>query len=379
MIARKHRPEADIFEVLHWQEGIAGSGVAKGARLALVISALDLDAHSAAQIIALNPHTVLNAEPSYSGRFPARGPVQLVAAGIELVDDLGADILTVPNETLVHVVHGVVSVGEEVLCEGEVRTLADLSVDQQEAQGGVGEKVTALVGAAALNLRSGTAALGAAIEVPAADQVLVYVPRGGARHRELRHYLAQQQPAVIAVNGGWNEALEHGLRPQYVVLSPGHLVPQTPRRYRPKQVYLLSAPGEGDRLRPVAAQLVERGWNYLEVPTVQSATHFALALAGRFGAELIVWAGPKVSDPNADLLERSATDGAAELLLRVELAGRLVDADAVRITARPPIGAGWLVGFALAGLAALAVAVSVTVFGIDLGQMLGWFDWNGGN
>ena len=378
-MARTKRPGANDFEVLHWQPGTAGAATNKGAQLALIISVLDLDAQSAAQIIELKPHTVLNAEPSYSGRFPARGPVQLVAAGIELVDDLGADILTVPSETVVQLDQGAVTVAGEVLTEGEVRGLADLSADQQAAQGGVGEKVTALVGAAALNLRSGTAALGDEVAVARAEQALLYVPHGGSRHRELRHYLSQHQPTVIAVDGGWNEALERGLRPQYVVLSPGHLVPQIPRRYQPKNVFLLAAPGEMDRLRPVAAQLAERGWAYQEIPTGQTANHFGLALAGRSGAELIVWAGPQVTDPSADLLERSATEGAAELLLRVELAGRLVDAAAVRATARPAIGAGWLVGFAIAGLGALTVSLAVTVFGIDIAQIMGWFDWSGGN
>src|SRR5690554_8177036 len=62
-----------------------------------VIDHLDIDRVSAEALVACRPAAVLNAARSTSGRYPNLGPEILVEAGVPLVDDLGPDVLTVPE------------------------------------------------------------------------------------------------------------------------------------------------------------------------------------------------------------------------------------------------------------------------------------------
>ena len=53
---------------------------------ALVLDVLDMDRSLAASIVSAGVGAVVNVSPSYSGRFPATGPMMLVDAGIAVVD-----------------------------------------------------------------------------------------------------------------------------------------------------------------------------------------------------------------------------------------------------------------------------------------------------
>src|SRR6266508_1967363 len=58
-----------------------------------VLNAIDLDRQTAEGLVAAQVAGVVNAAVSISGRFPNLGPEILVAAGITLVDTVGAEVL----------------------------------------------------------------------------------------------------------------------------------------------------------------------------------------------------------------------------------------------------------------------------------------------
>src|SRR5512134_2347897 len=57
-----------------------------------IIDHADLDRVSAEELAESGVRVVVNVAPSLSGRFPNPGPLELVRAGVELIDAPGADL-----------------------------------------------------------------------------------------------------------------------------------------------------------------------------------------------------------------------------------------------------------------------------------------------
>src|SRR5690625_5270394 len=74
-----------------------------GAGEVAVIDHLDIDRVSAEALVACRPAAVLNAAASISGRYPNMGPEILLAAEIPLIDDLGADVMTLTEGSRVRI------------------------------------------------------------------------------------------------------------------------------------------------------------------------------------------------------------------------------------------------------------------------------------
>src|SRR5439155_610272 len=107
-----------------------------------VIDHEDLDRIAAENLVRARPAAVVNAAPSISGRYPNVGPLLLAAAGIPLVDGVGADIVDRIREG------GVLRIeGDEVWSDGEViakgtrQSLASLESEYEAAKGSLGEEL----------------------------------------------------------------------------------------------------------------------------------------------------------------------------------------------------------------------------------------------
>src|SRR6185312_11350942 len=57
-----------------------------------IIDHVDLDRVSAEALVAARVAAVINAQPSVSGRYPNLGPDRIVASGIPVLDNVGAEI-----------------------------------------------------------------------------------------------------------------------------------------------------------------------------------------------------------------------------------------------------------------------------------------------
>src|ERR1700759_4891644 len=63
-----------------------------------IIDHVDLDRVAADALVAARVAGVVNAQPSISGRYPNLGPDVLVAHGIALLDNVGADVFSAVKE-----------------------------------------------------------------------------------------------------------------------------------------------------------------------------------------------------------------------------------------------------------------------------------------
>src|SRR5919198_6089696 len=58
-----------------------------------VIDHADIDRVAAENLIRCAPSAVINAAPSFTGRYPHIGPLLIAEAGIPLIDDVGSELL----------------------------------------------------------------------------------------------------------------------------------------------------------------------------------------------------------------------------------------------------------------------------------------------
>ena len=107
-----------------------------------VIDHEDLDRIAAEGLVAAGVVAVINARPSFSGRYPNPGPLLVVAAGIPLVDDVGEDVMDRLHDGEVVAITGDdVRVGDEVVATGHRPSLEELEAGLEEARRSLGTEL----------------------------------------------------------------------------------------------------------------------------------------------------------------------------------------------------------------------------------------------
>src|SRR5882757_2823338 len=98
-----------------------------------IIDHVDLDRVAADALLAAKVVAVVNAQPSISGRYPNLGPDQLVANGIVLLDNVGAEVFAAIKEgNKVRIDGDTVYSGENPIAKGtlqDVHSIAELMAE----------------------------------------------------------------------------------------------------------------------------------------------------------------------------------------------------------------------------------------------------------
>src|SRR5277367_412615 len=84
-----------------------------------IIDHVDIDRLAADALVSAKVVAVVNAQPSISGRYPNLGPDLLVANGIVLLDNVGADVFAAVKEGMrVRIDGDILYVGEQPVAKG---------------------------------------------------------------------------------------------------------------------------------------------------------------------------------------------------------------------------------------------------------------------
>jgi uncharacterized membrane-anchored protein len=328
-----------------------------------VLSAVDLDRQTAQALVARRVAAVVNAAPSISGRFPNLGPEILVAAGIPLVDGVGADVLQLVRDgSRVRLHQGVLYAGERELTRGVAQTPESVADQMIGARSGMAAQLEAFSANTIEFLRSERTMILDGVGVPAVLVPMagrhVLVVAGGPDHADdlvrLRPYLREQRPVLVGVGEGGRALLREGRQPDLIVADPGTLDDATLRCGAQ-----LVVPADPDGHAPGADRVRDMGVSAVAFPTAASPQDMALLLAHEHGARLVVTAGVRAG--LAEFLDRGrcGTNPSA-MLTRLKLGGALVDARAVAALYRGRVSA-WVVALLLvAALLAMFAALLVT-------------------
>ncbi|NUU19889.1 hypothetical protein HP550_21810 [Cellulomonas humilata] len=332
-----------------------------------VIDHLDLDRVSAEALVACQPAAVLNAARSTSGRYPNLGPEILIEAGIPLIDDLGADVMSLTEGHRLRMVDGAVYDGETLVAEGVLQTEATVAAAMEEARAGLSVQLESFAANTMDYLRRERDLLLDGVGVPDISTVIdgrqVLIVVRGYHYKEdlvtLRPYIREYRPVLIGVDGGADAILDAGWKPDLIV---GDMDSVSDRALMCGAEVVVHAYRDGRA--PGLARVEQLDVKHVVFPATGTSEDVAMLLADDKGAELIVAVGTHAT--LVEFLDKGRSGMASTFLTRLRVGSKLVDAKGVSRLYRNRISNLQLTLLVLAGLLALGVALASTAAGQTL-------------
>lgn len=326
-----------------------------------VIDHADLDGTAAYALVEGGAAAVINAAASVSGRYPNHGPGILLEAGIPLLDRCGAEALTAVREG-----QRVELRGEElwmsgaVVARGSLLTSQILAAQLEAARGNLREELQAFTRNTLEYLAAETDLAVGDITVPELsvsfrNRPALVVARGEGYKRDLQWvqpYIREQQPVLIAVDGGADALLEAGFKPHLIV---GDMDSASDAALRcgaqlVVQTYLDGRASPGmERLRALGAPAVE-------MPAPGTSEDVAMLIAYQGGASVIVAVGTRFS--LEEFLDKRRSGMASTLLTRLKVGSILVDAKGLSQLYRPAMPRGLMAGLVVSAMLPILVALA---------------------
>ena len=324
-----------------------------------IVDHADIDRLSAEELAETGVRAVVNVSRSTTGRFPNPGPLELVRAGIRLVDAPGAPLFDVLSDgELVRVEGGSLWRNGTLVAEGTVLDAAALETALTEQQGRVSHALEAFAENTLRHLQEEAGTLTAGLELPTLrtrfrDRHVLVVARGPGYKSDLRivrPYIREFRTVIVAVDGGADALREAGLRADVIV---GDFDSVSDAALRPDAELVVHAYADGGA--PGAERLRRLGRPFHTVAAPGISEDLALLLAYEKGATLIVAVGTHFN--LVEFLERDRAGMASTFVTRLKVGESLVDAKGVSRLVSRRVGIWPVAVFVLSGAVAIVGAV----------------------
>ncbi len=296
-----------------------------------VIDHADLDRVAADAMIDAGVAAVVNAAPSLTGRYPNGGPLALVEAGVPLIDDVGADVMSQLTEGVaIRIEKGEIWVGDELVGKGLVLTRDEVESRMEEARAAIGVELERFAENTLEFIRREARDAFEPVELPPlrtkfkGRHALVVVRGHDYRSdlRALRHYIREYRPVLIGVDGGADALLEVGLVPE-VIIGDFDSVSKRAIDTGAELVHHVHVDGRA----PGRDALAQWGVPYHEFVMDGTSEDVAMILAYEAGAQLIVAVGTHAT--MVEFLDKGRKGMSSTFLTRLRLGPLLVDAKGV--------------------------------------------------
>jgi uncharacterized membrane-anchored protein len=327
-----------------------------------IIDHRDIDRASAEELLESRVRVVFNVSPSVTGRFPNVGPLELVRGGVRLIDCPGAELFEDVKEGDALVVRGAGLFRNGTrLAAGHLHTEDELERVLAEQRARVTDALESFAENTLHHVRDESKLLSEGVQMPQLktsfrDRHALVVARAPEAKRDLRivrSYIREFKPILIGVDGGADRLLEAGYDPDVVV---GDMDSVSDKALRSGAEIVVHAYPGG---RAPGRERVDRlGLPSALLPAPGMSEDVAILLAYEKGAELIVAVGTRFN--LTEFLERDRAGMSSTFLTRLKVGEILVDARGVSRLFRARAGAGPLLAFSGAGLAAIVAAVAVS-------------------
>ncbi|HTS72572.1 MAG TPA: putative cytokinetic ring protein SteA [Gaiellaceae bacterium] len=324
-----------------------------------IIDHQDLDRASAEELLDSGVRVVVNVARSQTGRFPNPGPLLLVRGGVRLIDAPEAKLFDELADGDHVTVRGA-SIFQNGTCLVSGRTLEEnqLEVALAEQRARVTEALEEFAENTLRYLREEGKLLSEGISFPPLqtrfrERHALVVARGPGYKRDLaivRPYVRDFKPVVVGVDGGADALLDAGMRPDVIV---GDMDSVSDRALRCGAELLVHAYRHGEA--PGAARLEALGLDFNVVAAPGISEDVALLLAYEKGTELIVAVGTHFN--LIEFLERDRAGMSSTFVTRLKVGEILIDAKGVSRLVSRRVGLWPLIGFVVAGLGAVVVAI----------------------
>ncbi|WP_226375330.1 putative cytokinetic ring protein SteA [Effusibacillus dendaii] len=345
-----------------------------------VLAHEDIDEMAARGLIQAKVSAVVNTRCSITARYPNRGPLLLLQAGIPLLDmtDLGDDerpdlLDFVQDGDPMTILDRSLYVCDRYVGQAEILTKREIvlrtAIAKQNAakelenflentlQHANKEKSFFLGSLPTLKLRT-------AIE---GKHVLVVV-RGSTYQADLRtisHYIKEQKPVLIGVDGGADALLQAGFQPDLII---GDMDSISDHALKSGGELIVHAYLDGRA--PGWARIQKLGLHAHKYPAPGTSEDIAMLIAHEAGAELIVAVGTHTH--MIDFLEKGRRGMASTLLTRLRVGPKLVDAKGVSQLYQQRMSWTALVCVVLASMLPVAVLAAVNPIIRNILRIIYW-------
>lgn len=296
-----------------------------------VIDHDDIDEVAANSLIDIRPQAILNARPSITGRYPAKGAYKILKAGIPILDEVGDSIFDDVREGVLLEVKGEeVFWGNRAVARGRLLTLDDVNHKLREANENIRVELDHFVENTLEYAKKEKDILLGNLEVPLITtpilgrHVLIVV-RGSSYKEDLRtisSYIQEEDPVLIGVDGGADALLEFGLKPDIIV---GDMDSVSDEALQCGAEIVVHAYADGKA--PGRQRVEEMGVPALICPMPGTSEDVAMILAWEYGASLLVAVGTHSN--MIDFLEKGRKGMGSTFLVRMKVGSILVDARGV--------------------------------------------------
>jgi uncharacterized membrane-anchored protein len=333
-----------------------------------VIDHADLDQVSADSLVKARVKMVINASPSITGRYPNPGPAVLLKEGIEILDNVGADIFQKVHEGDIIEIKGnqiwrennLLGAGVFLESQSVNRRLKEIRKDLSS------ELDKFLHNTLEYALKEQDLILGA-LKLPdvktrfEGKPVLVVVR--GQNYREdltiIKSYIDDVNPVLIGVDGGADVLLEFGYRPHLII---GDLDSLTDEALRSAAEIVVHAYPDGRA--PGLERINQLNLKAKIFPAPGTSEDIALLLAYEKGADLIVAVGTHSN--MIDFLEKGRKGMGSTFLVRLKIGSILVDARGLSKIYQGRVKLQYLLQISLAGILVITVVLFQTRWLNDL-------------
>ncbi|MBU3674120.1 MAG: hypothetical protein FGM34_03580 [Solirubrobacteraceae bacterium] len=327
-----------------------------------LIDHADLDRVSAEDLIGAGAAAVLNCRPSSSADYPNMGPELLADAGIPLVD--------LPDDSLfdscrdgdgLEVRGGEVWRGSELLVTGELLDPVVIRRETDRRRREIGGALEAFARNTVEHMVEEQDLLSGRIDLPPLrtdfrDRPALIVVRGVSHQADLqalRSYIRDQDPVIVAVDGGADAVLDAGYEVDMLV---GDMDSASERALTSGAELVVHAYSDGEA--PGSGLLEQLGLDYVLMPAPGTSQDVAMLIAAERGASLIVAVGSQFN--LVEFLDKRRQGMSSTFLTRLRLGERIVDAKGVSKLYRPSPTLAPILAVLGVGVLAFAAVVIAT-------------------
>ena len=327
-----------------------------------IISHDDIDEVAANNLIDIRPQLIINTQPSITGRYPARGALKILKAGIPILDEVPDQIFdNIKEGSWLEILDNKILSGKLLLAEGKLLTIADVQNKLDEANQNFGNELDDFVDNTLEYAKKEKDVLLGNLAVPDLDTLVLgrhvlIVVRGSSYKEDLRaisFYIQEQKPVLIGVDGGADALLEFNLQPDIIV---GDMDSVSDLALQSGGEIVVHAYPNGKA--PGLERVQEMGIEPIIFPVTGTSEDAAMILAWEHGASLIVAVGTHSN--MIDFLEKGRKGMASTFLVRMKVGSILVDARGVSQLYQQSVRRRYLAELFLAALVPIAVLLWVS-------------------
>lgn len=288
----------------------------------------DLDELAAEEMVEKRVKAVINAQDTFSGKYPAKGAEYLLRNKIYVLDKVGEDVFSslAEGENISLVGNTVFKDGKEIAV-GRVFTEEILQKMKKQAEDNLENKLDLFVQNTLEYARKEKDLLLKNIKPPqlktkiSGKHVLIVV-RGKNYKNDLltiRSYIKEVKPVLVGVDGGADAICELGFKPHIVIGDMDSVSNDTLRKAGEIIVHAY-----WDGKAPGLSRVIELGLNYKTISQVGTSEDVALLLAYENNPNLIVLVG--AHSHMLDFLEKGRKGMSSTFLVRLKAGEKIVDA-----------------------------------------------------